>query len=247
MSEAKPVVAWSEDTSRHFIDHGAYFVPERETQIETICSVIPAPSGPAHIVEICCGEGLLAEALARRFPAATIHALDGSDTMLASTAAKLKAAGGRYLTAKMEIAADGWRRFDEPVHAFVSSLAVHHLDGPGKARLFRDLAAALAPGGALVICDLVEAQTAETLKLWERHWDDGVRERALELDGDTRMHEFFRRDGWNYYSAPDADPVDMPSPLVDQLRWLADAGLERIDVHWLRAGHAIFSGRKPRG
>ena len=69
MSEAKPVVAWDEATSRQFIDRGAYYVPERETQIDTICSVIPAPAGPAHIVEICCGEGLLAEALARRFRA----------------------------------------------------------------------------------------------------------------------------------------------------------------------------------
>jgi len=23
------------------------------------------------------------------------------------------------------------------------------------------------------------------------------------------------------------------------------AGLEHVDVHWLKAGHAIFSGRKP--
>ena len=165
MSETQPVAAWDEDSSRHFIDYGAYFVPEREVQIDTVCSVIPVPDGPAHIVEICCGEGLLAEALARRFPDATIHALDGSDTMLASTGAKLSALGVRHVTAKMEIAEKGWRRFDEPVHAFVSSLAVHHLDGPGKAQLFKDLAAALAPGGAVVICDLVEARNEEGRKL----------------------------------------------------------------------------------
>ncbi len=246
MTDAKPIVAWDEKSSQHFIDYGAYFVPERETQIETVCGVIPTPRGSAHIVEICCGEGLLAEALARRFPGATIHALDGSQTMLESTAAKLEATGATYVTARMEIADEAWRRFDEPVHAFVSSLAVHHLDGPGKARLFSDLAAALAPGGVIVICDLVEAQTPESLKLWERHWDDGVRERAMELDGNDKMLDFFRADGWNYYSAPDADPVDMPSPLCDQLRWLGEAGLEQVDVHWLRAGHAIFSARKPK-
>ena len=51
--------------------------------------------------------------------------------------------------------------------------------------------------------------------------------------------------GWNYYADPDADPADMPSTLFDQMLWMADAGLTGIDVHWLRAGHAIFSGMKP--
>jgi len=244
MTDSAQPEAWTEETSQHFIDYGAYFVPERETQIDTICSVIPPAPDGAPIVEICCGEGLLCEALARRFPNAEFHALDGSQTMLESTGAKLDAAGVAHRSAIMDIADDGWRSFDKPVHAFVSSLAVHHLDGPGKAQLFKDLAAQLAPGGVLVICDLVEAQRDPGLKLWERHWDDGVRERALELDGNEKMLDFFRDDGWNYYSDPEADPVDMPSSLFDQLRWMDEAGLKHVDVHWLRAGHAIFSGVK---
>jgi len=102
----------------------------------------------------------------------------------------------------------------------------------------------LAPGGVIVICDLVEAQRDAGLKLWERHWDSGVGQRADELDGNDKMLHFFRDDGWNYYSAPDADPVDMPSGLFDQMRWMADAGLVEVDVHWPKAGHAIFSGVK---
>ena len=236
--------AWTEETSKHFIDYGAYFVPEREVQIETVVSVIPPAPDGAVIAEICCGEGLLAEAIARQFPRAVFHALDGSKTMLDSTAAKLDEIGVEHHSTLMDIAESGWRSFDTPVHAFVSSLAVHHLDGPGKAQLFKDLAGQLAPGGVVVICDLVEAQRDAGLKLWERHWDVGVAQRAQELDGDDKMLHFFRDDGWNYYSAPDADPIDMPSSLFDQMRWMSDAGLVEVDVHWLKAGHAIFSGRK---
>ena len=38
---------------------------------------------------------------------------------------------------------------------------------------------------------------------------------------------------------------DKPSPLFDQLKWLDEAGFTDVDVFWMKAGHAIFSGRKP--
>ena len=47
------------------------------------------------------------------------------------------------------------------------------------------------------------------------------------------------------YSDPAPDPIDQPSALLDQLKWLEAAGLRNVDVHWLMAGHAIFSGVKP--
>ncbi len=111
--------------------------------------------------------------------------------------------------------------------------------------MFSDLAAALAPGGAVIIVDLVEPETADGKAVSAKAWDDAVRSRCLELDGDLAAFEFFRDDHWNYYLDPAPDPVDQPSALLDQLKWLEAAGLEHVDVHWLKAGHAIFSGRKP--
>lgn len=43
-----------------------------------------------------------------------------------------------------------------PYDLVVSALAVHHLEGEGKAALFRRVAAALAPGGCFVMGDVVE-------------------------------------------------------------------------------------------
>jgi len=246
MTDLRESPGWTEGDSRHFIDYGAWFVPERETQIDTICSVIPPASDGAVIVDVCCGEGLLSQTLARRFPRSESHALDGSRTMRASATRKLEATGVAHRVSVIDLAQRGWRTFDTPVHAFASSLAIHHLDGPAKARLFQDLSAVLAPGGVLVTCDLVEAQREAGRELWSRHWDDGVRERSLALDGDEKTLEFSRDDGWNYYADPDAGPVDMPLTQLDQMLWMADAGLTRIDVHWLRAGHAISSGMKPQ-
>ena len=236
---------WTEETSELFADYGAYFVPERDVQMETVCSLVPDLTDTPHVVDICCGEGLMSEALLARLPGVMVHAYDGSPTMLAKTRDRLTSYEGRFETREIDIAATDWRSFPWPVRAFVSSLAVHHLDGPGKQALYADLAAALAPGGAVVIADLVEPETAAGRAVSAKAWDDAVRNRSLELDGDLAAFAFFRDDQWNYYADPAPDPVDQPSALLDQLKWLEAAGLEHVDVHWLKAGHAIFSGRKP--
>lgn len=44
---------------------------------------------------------------------------------------------------------------DGPFDLVISALAVHHLDGPGKAHLFRRVAAVLAPGGRFVLGDVI--------------------------------------------------------------------------------------------
>ena len=76
-------------------------------------------------------------------------------------------------------------------------------------------------------------------------WDDEARRRALELDGDLAGFEQFRDDGWNYFNDPAPDPIDKPSTLYDQLSWLREAGFAEVDVFWMKAGHAVFGGRKP--
>ena len=245
MSDIASNDSWSEEDSETFIDYGRYYVPEREQQIETICGLIPDAPPPSHIVELCCGEGLLSHALLERLPNATVHAYDGSPKMLAQTTARLAQFGDRFDTTQFDLAAGDWRAFPWPLTGVVSSLAIHHLDGPGKAALFADVARALASGGVFVVADLVEPTSEAGQRVAAKAWDDAVRQRALELDGDLAAFETFQADGWNFYSDPAPDPVDMPSPLKSQLDWMEAAGLGDIDVHYLKAGHAIFSGRKP--
>jgi tRNA (cmo5U34)-methyltransferase len=235
---------WDETDSRDFIDHGRFFVPEREEQTAAVLNLIPDP-GDGLLVDLCCGEGLLSRALLERFPRARVLALDLSPAMLAqarATCAGVSGTEGRFDTRAFDLADRSWRAFSEPVRAFVSSLAIHHLDGEGKRRLFRDLAAALAPGGALVIADLVLPATPAAHALAARAWDDAVRRRSLELAGDLGPYEKFRGERWNLWADPEPDPIDQPSPLLDQLRWLEEAGLTGVDVCWLKAGHAVFGG-----
>ena len=241
MTTADRLPGWDEADSREFIDHGRFFVPDREEQIATVLAAVPEP-GEGLLVDLCCGEGLLSRALLERFPRARVLALDLSPAMLAQTSATCAAWADRLETRAFDLAAGSWRRFPEPVRAFVSSLAVHHLDGEGKRQLFRDLAAALAPGGAVVIADLVEPATPAARALAARAWDEATRRRSLELARSLGPYEAFRDQHWNFYADPEPDSIDQPSRLLDQLNWLQEAGLTGVDVFWLKAGHAIFGG-----
>jgi tRNA (cmo5U34)-methyltransferase len=232
---------WDETDSREFIDLGRFFVPDREEQIQTILWLIPEP-GDGLLVDLCCGEGLLSRSLLQCFPRVRVLAMDRSPAMLEKARLTCAVFAERFETRPFDLADGSWRGFAEPVHAFVSSLAVHHLDAEGKRQLFRDLAAALAPGGVVVIADLVRPATSAAWALAAREWDASVRRRSLELAGDLAPYEKFYAERWNFYADPEPDPIDQPSPLFDQLRWLEEAGLGGVDVVWMKAGHAVFGG-----
>jgi hypothetical protein len=64
------------------------------------------------------------------------------------------------------------------------------------------------------------------------------------MDGKTQASCWGEADS-RHFIDPEPDPVDMPSRLFDQLVWLRDADLTAVDVYWMKAGHALFGGRKP--
>jgi tRNA (cmo5U34)-methyltransferase len=237
---------WGEDDSGTFLDYGDYFVPDREAQLATFCDLIPASLVPCHLVDLCCGEGLLARALLGRFPDCHVHGFDGSPTMLARATAALADHPGHFEARRFQLEETAWRRFPWPVHVVVSSLAIHHLDAAQKQELFRDVHRELQPGGLFLIADLIQPASAAGVALAAKQWDDAVRRRCLEKAGDLRAYRRFLDLNWNHYTDPEPDPVDKPSSLLDQLRWLERAGFTGVDVYWMKAGHALFGGVKGR-
>ncbi|MFD5146113.1 class I SAM-dependent methyltransferase [Streptomyces sp. NPDC058401] len=233
---------WQEQDSGDFITYGEYFVPERQTQMDVVASVVRAPEGPAEILDLCCGQGRLSGTLLKSFPSVTVTGLDISPAMLSTAAGELSQYGERFRTEQFDLPAADWRKRDVAPYTVVSSLAIHHLDGPGKQALFDDVYAMLRPGGAFVVIDLVEPAGELGLELARRMWDEAVEEQVVRATGDTEIHRKFRELEWNGYEFP--DPLDQPSSLVDQLDWMRAAGFAQVDVYWLKAGHAIFGGVK---
>jgi len=70
-------------------------------------------------------------------------------------------------------------------------------------------------------------------------WDEAVRVRSLELDGNTQAYELFLPEGWNTFNYLDPEDIDKPFPLVDQLKWLKQTGIGEVNVHLMLTGHEV--------
>lgn len=237
----EPGANWSEADSSTYRELSRYAVPERERQIAIITAL--AAKGVAtggDVLDLCCGEGILTEALAASLPGLRIHAYDGSETMLAATRQRL-GAPERLTTRKIELGEGDWRQFDPPLGAIVSSLAIHHLDDTGKRLLFADLYGALRTGGVFVLADIIKPASPFGNEIAAGCWDEEVKRRAMAIDGTEHGFELFHRAEWNHFRDDKLDPIDKPSLLTDQIDWLRDAGFADVDIHWCMAGHVLIS------
>lgn len=102
----------------------------------------------ASILELGVGTGETAFSVAAVHPAARLVGIDESGPMLDTARERLPNADLRV------------QRLEDPLpegsyDLVVSALAVHHLDGPGKADLFRRVHDRLRPGGRFVVADVI--------------------------------------------------------------------------------------------
>jgi tRNA (cmo5U34)-methyltransferase len=237
-------VQWSENSSERFIQLGEFLVPHRDVQLDAICAMVPEE--PGLVVELSCGEGLLAERILERFPASRVRALDRSPAMLEAAARRLERFGDRQEVASFEIADTAWRSGLRDCAAVVSSLAVHHLDAAGKQRLYADVLAMLRPGGAFVTADVIEPASPAARRWAATTYDEAVRQRSLDRLGDLSAFDEFERLRWNLFQpGNDDDEMDHPATIARHLEWLGAAGYEGADVIWATAGHAVYVGFRP--
>jgi hypothetical protein len=115
---------------------GRTYTPRRDELAEALCDLIPATEDEAHTgVEIRTGEGWLSEAIPRRYPNVRMIGLDGSETMLRATAARITPLGGCVELRQIRLEEPGWvTALPDGLRCTVGSLVIHHLDGRARRR-----------------------------------------------------------------------------------------------------------------
>jgi tRNA (cmo5U34)-methyltransferase len=235
---------WTEDDSATYAAIAEIAVPRRREMMATLVAAIPFGAGDSfRMVELGSGEGRLAEALLDTFPAATILALDGSESMRQESSAKLARFGARAAVRDFTLDGLDWWDLMKGVGVVVSSLCLHHLNDAKKQYLYKAAAERVSSPGALLVADLVEPMSSAARDIAADAWDEAARDQAAAI-GRPDLYQRFVDAGWNHFRTPDA--ADHPSALLHHLVWLRQAGFAAVDCVWQFAGHAVFGGCRPR-
>lgn len=107
-------------------------------------------SGARRILELGTGTGETTRRLLARHPQAFVVGVDASERMLAAARSALPPQRVQLHVARLEDPLP-----DGPFDLVASALAIHHLEHHDKEQLFCRVAAVLAPGGRLVVADVV--------------------------------------------------------------------------------------------
>jgi len=185
-----------------------------------------APDRPPRVLDVGAGTGLLAERVARRFPAAELTLLDVSQEMLARARARF-AADPRV---RFEVGDYSQVPLGGPFDAVVSALSIHHLADTDKRALYARVHDALAPGGVFVNADNVRADDPEVQRRDRRAWIAAIKAAGLD---EAQLD-----------AALDRTRVDILAPLDLQLGWLRDLGFVEVDCAYKWRHFVVFSGRR---
>ncbi len=236
------VTEWTEQDSATYVDMADVAVPRRDELMRIMIDAVPFPrTEPFRIVELGAGEGRLAEMLLDAFPAATLLALDGSESMRRAASERTARFEGRAHVRAFKLDTLDWWDVMFGADLVVSSLCLHHLNDAKKQYVYKAAADRLSVRGALLVADLVDPAHPAARRIAADAWDAAAHEQAAAA-GRPELADRFVEARWNTFRFP--DPADRPAALLHHLIWLKHAGFAAADCVWLFAGHAVFAGFK---
>ncbi|WNG33940.1 class I SAM-dependent methyltransferase [Archangium violaceum] len=188
---------------------------------------------------------LLEDARSSEDPPLEWVGFDASPHMMTVAESKLGALRGvRFLSEQGAFTALeerlGSRRFD----CIVSSYAIHHLDGAGKAALFRVLHRLLEPGGLLVVGDKMPPPGTEPgpARL-RRDYHAVLAARCLSALRRGSPGLTLPQVMGDLQAGFDADG-DQPSSVEEHVAWLREAGFQDVRSPFFSFGCAVVSATK---
>ena len=199
----------------------------RPVQLDLRARGLPKGGEGARVIDLGGGTGALAAAIAERFPGATVEIWDTDPDMLGTARERCAVFGERIRYVEQS--------FTDPLpccDAVAACIALHHVKDLGvKAGIYRNIFAALKPGGIFVNADTAVCATPalrdHAFKLWAA---------AMQPHGIDEAQAFAHFASWAH--------EDYYPPLMTELRMLADAGFAEPECFWREAAAAVFGAVK---
>ncbi|MDQ2730151.1 MAG: class I SAM-dependent methyltransferase [Armatimonadota bacterium] len=227
--------SWQQvETAREFVQQRRAAIPYGTDQIAVMLQLVDrfCPN-PQFVVDLGCGDGIVARAVLDKYPAARALLLDHSEAMIEQAGSAM----GPY-KARCEIKpGDLAERLPGTLQASVilSGYAIHHLPDERKRSLYAEIYEGLVPGGLFVNIEHVASPTSALEELFDQHF---IEHQAAHSNRPVAEVS------WEYHNRPDKADNKLLS-LQTQLEWLQDIGFSHVDCFFKWFELAVFGGVKP--
>ncbi len=230
----------SQSLAATFLEGVRAAIPLALEQIDVMLRLIAACGRPVRrVLDLGCGDGVLASAIVQRVPGAEVVLADFSAPMLEAARKRFSAAG---VVAHFVLADYGVPSWTEavaewsPYDAIVSGYSIHHQPDDRKRAVYGEVFGLLNPGGVFVNIEHVSSSTE-----WLRSLNH-----EMSIDSLHRHHPNQSRDevARLYYDRPDKS-ANILAPVEEQCAWLRDIGFTDVDCYLKVFEMAVFGGRRP--
>ncbi len=219
-------------------------IPLAAAQIDTMLRLIGATGLPVRrVLDLGCGDGVLAAALLGRFPEARATLVDFSEPMLAAARTRFAARCDAVRIVAADYSDPAWTSqvaADAPFDAVVSGFSVHHQPDDRKRRIYRECFGLLVPGGVFLNLEHVASGSAWAARANDENFVDHLAAHALRT-GDPRSRDEVAR---AYYFREDK-AANILAPVEEQCSWLRAIGFAEVDCFFRQFELALFGGRVP--
>lgn len=220
---------------------GVYEDIERKASLHRIANLIPFdPDEPIRVLDIGGGWGPVTSAVLEAFPKAQVMLHDFSEPMLSEARNRLAQYADDVSYVQSDLLSPEWTAgIDGPFHAVVSCIAIHNVRFPDRIRaIYHEIFPLVSPGGCFINLDRVASgqlagRAARHAQLMERRhqiYEETGQWKPLEEV--PRPSEFRGRPHAHGETRPEDQQrmaTHEPATLVNQLRWLIEAGFDEAD------------------
>ena len=216
--------------------------PNRSKMVQIAIEVLPFPRTAAlRAIDLGIGTGYFTEQFLKYFPNSRVLGIDGAQAMIELAKARLTS-----LASRVEFVIGDFRTLHElvpgagTVDVVFSAYALHHLSGPDKETVLRQVAELLVPGGWFVNADLIVADSPELESRLQQIRIAGIVERAGAADSRFVNAALTRQ----FLADLELKEADQPLTLAEDLEVLRSSGLKNVSALWLEYRELVSAGQK---
>lgn len=240
----RDIVWQSAQLTLSYLDGVRGAIPLAAEQLELLLRVAGAAQPePRAILDLGCGDGVLAGALLHRFPTAQATLLDFSPPMLEQARQRLSNHENRIQFIEADYGDSSWTaRLDTQAsfEVIVSGFSIHHQPDTRKRALYAELFELLTPGGVFLNLEHVASATPWLSALYDALFIDALHGYASATGRATSRAQIADE----YETRPDRE-ANVLTSVEQQCAWLRALGYQDVDCYLKVFELALFGGRRP--